>query len=345
MMKKEMFHLLRDTRTLVIVAVMPVVLLLLFGFAVSTEVNNVNVALSVNRHNELTERLASRLESNDYFTFKGLVAGEDIEQALRDGTIEAAVVVDCRQDGQPRYQILVDGSNTTTAQAAVAYLEQVITADNHPSTEVVTTRTLYNPRLKSAYNFVPGIMGMIFIMICAMMTSVAIVGEKESGSMDLLTVSPARPRTVILGKLVPYFLLSCLILVFMLVVSYTLLGLPFSASIVNVVWLTLLYILLSLALGLLISAVASTRVDALMVSGIALMVPIMMLSGMIYPVDNMPLPLQWLSCIVPARWYISALRTFMIQQLPPSAVLPEITILVAMTVAAIFFAIRTLKSR
>ena len=203
----------------------------------------------------------------------------------------------------------------------------------------VITNTLYNPQLKSAYNFVPGIMGMIFILICAMMTSVSIVSEKETGSMDLLLVSPVRPRTIIFGKLVPYFLLSCIILVLMLLLSYTVLGLPFSSSVFNVIWVTILYILLALSLGLLISTLVDNQVAALLVSGVLLMLPVIMLSGMIFPIDNMPVVLQWFSGVIPARWYISAMRTLMIQQLPVSYVLTEITVLAGMAFAVMMLAI------
>ena len=236
-----------------------------------------------------------------------------------------------------KHQIIVDASNTNMAQTSTAYLESVI---NSAASVPVVTTTLYNPQLKSAYNFVPGIMGMIFILICAMMTSVSIVSEKESGTMNLLLVSPVRPWTIILGKLIPYFLLSCIILVLMLLLSYTVLGLPFSASVINVVWVTILYVVLALALGLLISTVASTQVSALLVSGVMFMIPVVLLSGMIFPVENMPLFLQWFSCIVPARWYISAMRVLMIQQLPVGHVLTEVLVLAGMTLGVMTLAIK-----
>ena len=178
-----------------------------------------------------------------------------------------------------------------------------------------------------------------------MMTSVSIVSEKETGTMNLLLVSPVRPRTIILGKLVPYFLLSCIILTLVLALSYTVLGLPFSASVVNVVWVTILYIVLALSLGLLISTIASTQVAALLVSGVMFMIPVVLLSGMIFPVENMPLPLQWLSCIIPARWYISAMRVLMIQQLPVGYVLTEVSVLLGMTLAVLALAIKKFNAK
>lgn len=341
MIRKEALHLLRDFRTLTIVLIMPLVLLLLFGFAISTEVNDIRIVAVVDRHTDETRNLLEDFRANSYFTLLGTVEYRDVEPILRSGEADAAVILRYSGD-ELRSQIIVDAANTYTAQTVTAYIENIL--GDRGAALPVLTRTLYNPQLNSAYNFVPGIMGMIFILICAMMTSVSIVREKESGTMDLLLVSPVRPRTIILGKLIPYFVLSCVILALMLLLSYTVLDIPLSESVFNVIWITLLYIILSLGFGLLISALVSNQVTALLVSGVLLMLPVIMLSGMIFPIENMPLPLQWLSCIIPARWYISAMRTLMIQQLPASYILTEIIILATMATAVLTLAIKKLNS-
>lgn len=341
LVKKEALHLLRDFRTIIVVLVMPVVLLLLFGFAISTEVNNVRVATVVEQHTDQTKQIIDRFRTNPYFTFEGVVAYSDVEDLLREGRVDAAVVFRTR-DGKLEHQVVVDASNTIMAQTATAYLESVISPG--ADTPIVTS-TLYNPRLKSAYNFVPGIMGMIFILICAMMTSVSIVREKETGTMDLLLVSPVRPWTIVFGKLVPYFLLSCVILAFTLVLSYTVLGIPFSFRLFDVIWVTILYVTLALALGLLISTIASTQVAALLISGVMFMIPVILLSGMIFPVENMPLVLQWFSCVIPARWYISAMRVLMIQRLPVGCVLTEVLVLAGMTLLVLALAIKKFNAK
>lgn len=333
--------MLRDFRTIIVVLVMPVVLLLLFGFAISTEVNNVRVATVVEQHTDQTKQVIDRFRANPYFTFEGVVAYSDVEDLLREGRVDAAVVFRTR-DGKLEHQVIVDASNTIMAQTATAYLESVISPG--ADTPIVTS-TLYNPRLKSAYNFVPGIMGMIFILICAMMTSVSIVREKETGTMDLLLVSPVRPWTIVFGKLVPYFLLSCVILAFTLVLSYTVLGIPFSFRLFDVIWVTILYVTLALALGLLISTIASTQVAALLISGVMFMMPVILLSGMIFPVENMPLVLQWISCVIPARWYISAMRVLMIQRLPVGYVLTEVLVLAGMTLLVLALAIKKFNAK
>lgn len=341
LVKKEALHLLRDFRTIIVVLVMPVVLLLLFGFAISTEVNNVRVAIVVEQHTDQTKQIIDRFRANPYFTFEGVVAYSDVEDLLREGKVDAAVVFRTR-DGKLEHQVIVDASNTIMAQTATAYLESVISPG--ADTPIVTS-TLYNPRLKSAYNFVPGIMGMIFILICAMMTSVSIVREKETGTMDLLLVSPVRPWTIVFGKLVPYFLLSCVILALTLVLSYTVLGIPFSFRLFDVIWVTILYVTLALALGLLISTIASTQVAALLISGVMFMIPVILLSGMIFPVENMPLVLQWFSCVIPARWYISAMRVLMIQRLPVGYVLTEVLVLAGMTLLVLALAIKKFNAK
>lgn len=341
LVKKEALHLLRDFRTIIVVLVMPVVLLLLFGFAISTEVNNVRVATVVEQHTDQTKQIIDRFRANPCFTFEGVVAYSDVEDLLREGKVDAAVVFRTR-DGKLEHQVVVDASNTIMAQTATAYLESVISPG--ADTPIVTS-TLYNPRLKSAYNFVPGIMGMIFILICAMMTSVSIVREKETGTMDLLLVSPVRPWTIVFGKLVPYFLLSCVILALTLVLSYTVLGIPFSFRLFDVIWVTILYVILALALGLLISTIASTQVAALLISGVMFMIPVILLSGMIFPVENMPLVLQWFSCVIPARWYISAMRVLMIQRLPVGCVLTEVLVLAGMTLLVLALAIKKFNAK
>lgn len=341
LIKKESLHIIRDPRTMLINIFMPLTLLILFGFAISNEVNTVRIACLVAEHTDATHNIIERFRVNRYFDFKGIISPAEIDPMMKRGEIDAAVVM--RPDrGTLKCQIVVDASNTTIAQSSVIYIRSVLTGDTHKLPFV--TRTLYNPELKSSYNFVPGIMGMIFIMICAIMTSVSIVSEKETGTMDLLLVSPIKPHTIIIGKLVPYFVLSCIILSVMLVMAYTVLGLPPTAQIVHVIWITLLYVVLSLSIGLLVSAIVDNQVAALMVSAVVFMVPIVMFSGMLFPIDNMPLPLQWLSCIIPARWYINAIRMLMIQELPLSYVIKDVLILTAMTAVLLSVAVQKFRS-
>ena len=342
LVKKEALQIVRDRRTMVITIIMPVVLLLLFGFAISTEVSNVRLTAVVERHDDKTREIIERFSVNEYFTFQGLTAADEAENLLRKGETDAVLFLKT-DEGKVNAQIIVDASNTTNAQAITGYVQGVLGSGTSAESPVLTY-TLYNPQMKSAYNFVPGILGMIFILICAIMTSVSIVREKETGTMNLLLVSPAKPSVIILGKLVPYFILSCIILTLMLLISYTVLGLPVSGSIFNVVLVSLLYITLSLSIGLLVSTLVSSQLTALIVSAVGFMIPVIMLSGMIFPIENMPWPLQWLSCLIPARWYVDAMRKLMIQQLDFGLILTNVSVLLSMTVVLLLLSIKKFKT-
>lgn len=341
LVKKETLHVVRDTRTMIIIFLIPIALLLLFGFAISTEVNNIRVMIVSENHTDGTRAIVERLRHNPYFDFQGMVSPINADLQLRKGATDAVVYLRAA-DGAVNSQIIVDASNTTMAQSATAYIQNVIEGKTESPALI---NTLYNPQLKSSYNFVPGIMGMIFILICAMMTSVSIVGEKENGTMSLLLVSPVKPYSIILGKLVPYFILSFAILSVILLLGYTVLGLPASWSIVNVVWVSALYIVLSLSIGLFVSTLVDTQLAALLISAVIFMLPVIMLSGMLFPIDNMPVVLQYISSIVPARWYISAMRKLMVQHLPLHYVMQEVAVLACMTVLILSLAIKKFTKR
>ena len=207
------------------------------------------------------------------------------------------------------------------------------------------TRLLYNPQMKSAYNFVPGIMGLIFIVICAIMTSVSIVREKETGTMEVLLVSPVRPIRIVFAKMIPYFALSCLNLVSILLLARFVLDVPMSGSVAGIVCLSLLYLALALALGLFISTISDRQVTALVISAMLMLMPLIMLSGMVFPIENMPGVLRLLSCVVPARWYIDAIRKLMIEGLPFAAVLGDFLILSVMTVLLVVIALKKFNDK
>lgn len=336
--RKETLHIVRDIRTMMIILLIPVMLLLLFGFAISTEVNSVKLVAVVDRHSDYTRETLENIDQNEYFDFRGVVAPGEVERMLRAGETDAALYLT-----NDKAQIVVDASNPTNAQADAGYVQGVLAGKNIPSP--ILTTTLYNPQMKSSYNFVPGILGMIFILICAIMTSVSIVREKESGTMNLLLVSPVKPLTVIVGKLIPYFILSTAILSLMLSISYTVLGLPLSATVFGVVLISVIYIIMALSIGLLVSTMVSTQLAALIVSAVLFMIPVIMLSGMIFPVENMPVPLQWLSSIIPARWYVEAMRKLMIQQLGLAYVAKDMIILISITAVVLVVALKKLHSR
>ena len=343
LIKKESTHILRDKRTMLIVMLIPIVLMVLFGFAISTEVNNINIAVVAPEHTDGVNDAVQRLDNNDYFTFKGYISPDEIDYYLRSGKVNAVIVFATDYDRRallakqgyetkPIIQLILDASNVNTASTAAVYIQNILLGSDSPQA-MFETRMLFNPQMKSAYNFVPGIMGLIFILVCAMMTSVSIVREKEVGTMEVLLVSPVRPAKIIFAKMIPYFAISCIVLILILLLARYLLDVPMTGGVWGIFSLSLLYLALSLSLGLLVSTIARTQVAALLISAMVMMMPILMLSGMLFPIENLPTFFKVVSNIVPARWYIDAVRKMMIQGLLLSAVWENCAILLGMTVA------------
>lgn len=336
---KEFNHILRDTRTLMVLLVMPVVMIVLFGFALSTEIKDVKVVVLDPSNDAATTRIINQIDASEYFTVTSSANSEEgILQAFQNNTADIALVFEdnfyhrALHDGDGSIQVIVDGSNTNVGSMAVFYVSSIVSSfqkelaqeasmsgtDGAVSAPVrihTSTRMMYNPQMKSAFNFVPGVMGMILMLICAMMTSVSIVREKERGTMEVLLVSPVKPFSVILAKAIPYFVVSALILAIVLCLSVFLIKVPISGSLLWVVLVSLVFILVSLSIGILISTLVSQQEVAILISGMVLMLPTMLLSGMLFPIESMPRVLQWVSYCVPAKWYIEAIRVMMIQGL------------------------------
>lgn len=355
--RKEMLQILRDWRTMLIIILMPIVQIILFGFAISTEVNNVDVAIVAPHYSETVRQMAERLDANSYTSLRpGLLTSTDEAEALmRKGEIHIAVVVDPQIDrilagstvSRCPIELLCDASNPVISRTSATYVSSII-QQCFPSAEApfsVDTHMLYNPQLQSSYIFVPGILGLIILIICTMITASSIVKEMETGTMDLLLVSPVRSTVMIGAKMVPYFLLSCLNLASILLLSKFLLQVPMQGSLLSIVGVSLLYTVLSLSLGILISTVAKTQAQAIIVSGVVLLMPVMMLSGLMFPIESIPTILQYASTIVPARWYIEAMRKLMIEGLPIQEVLTQTGILAGMTVTFLSLALFNLNKK
>lgn len=353
--KKESLHILRDRRTMLIVVLIPIVQMVLFGFAISTEVNNIRIAAVAPDRTDGVKDAAERLAQNDYFTFRGYIENSDIDVLLRSGELDAVVVFAADFDRRmmqaaagipsaPVIQLILDASNVNTAGTAAAYLQNILLG-RESQQSMFETRMLFNSQMRSAFNFVPGIMGLIFIIVCAMMTSVSIVREKETGTMEVLLVSPVRPFKIVFAKMIPYFAISCIVLVMILLLARYLLGVPMSGGIAGIFSLSLLYLILSLSLGLLVSTIADTQVAALLISAMVMMMPVLMLSGMLFPIENLPKFFQAVSCIIPARWYIDAIRKMMIQGMSLAAVWQNCAILFGMTVLLLGVSLRKFNDK
>ena len=342
--KKEALHIVRDPRTMLIVLLMPVVQVLLFGFAMNTEVTDIEVAVVAPHPTEAVRRAVERIAANPYFTFRGCIAATEIDRTLRRGDADAVVVFakdyDRRTEAlkqglaaEPAVQLVFDASNTTTASAGAGYLTSVLLS-GAPGVSAAGTRLLFNPQMKSSYNFVPG-----------RQTFITRHTVKETGTMEVLLVSPVRPLKVVLAKMIPYFALSCFNLASILLLARFVLDVPLSGNLGAIIGVSMLYLALSLAFGLLISTFADRQATALIISGMLILLPIIMFSGLAFPIENMPKVLQPISCIIPTRWYIDAVRKLMIEGLPFGGVLREFSILAAMTALLIAAALRKFNDK
>ena len=341
---KEARHIVRDKRTMLILFGMPTVMMLLFGFAISTDVRNVRTVVVTSQMDHLTQAAVERLSASEYFTITATVATpRDAERMIRHQEADMAVVFGkdfaAKKSG---VQLIVDGADPNMAQQWATYAQQVVA---NPSSSVVNSKMLYNPQMRSAYNFVPAIMGMLLMLVCAMMTSISIVREKERGTMEVLLVSPVRPLMVIIAKAVPYLVLAFAILIVILLMACYVLDVPLVGSLFWIIAVSTLYILLALSLGLLISNVARTQLVALLLSAMVLLMPVVMLSGMMFPVESMPQVLQWAAAVVPPRYYIDAMRKLMIMGVGIGEVVKEVAILAGMTFLFLSVAIAKFKKR
>ncbi len=341
---KEAKHIVRDKRTMLILFGMPIVLMLLFGFAITTDVRNVRTVVVTSSQDHLTRQAVDRLAASEYFVITSTVATpREAELLIRRQKADMAVVFSpdfaSRREG---IQFIVDGADPNMAQQWTNYATGVIA---NADAALVNSKMLYNPQMKSAYNFVPAIMGMLLMLVCAIMTSISIVREKEKGTMEVLLVSPVKPLMIIVAKAVPYLVLAFAILTTILLMGRYVLGVPLQGSIVWIYLVSTIYILLALSLGLLISNIATSQLMALLLSAMVLLMPIVMLSGMLFPIESMPPVLQWISAIVPPRYYIQAMRKLMIMGVGIGEVVREVAILSGMTILLLAVSLLKFKTR
>ncbi len=342
---KETRHILRDKRTMLILFGMPIVQMLLFGFAISTDVRNVRTAVVLTAVDHQAQQMVEKLGANQYFDILYKVhSTSEAERLIRDQKADIAVAFLSKErrmkseesggkseESNGIVQVITDGTDPSMAQMYANYATQILSGENNSLRFTLCSLLLFNPQMQSSYNFVPGIMGIILMLISAMMTSISIVREKERGTMEVLLVSPVRPLMIIIAKAVPYLVLAFVILTSILLIAKYALMVPLAGSLFWIYAVSGLYILLALSLGLLISTVAKTQLVALLMSAMMLMMPCILLSGMIYPVESMPEILQWISAAIPPRYYISAMRKLLVMGVGVDKVLNEIAVLAAMT--------------
>lgn len=357
--KKEFYHIFRDYRTMIILFGMPIVQVLLFGFVITNEIKNAKIAIYDKSKDEVTIAISNKILSSGYFILEKNISNQsEIEQSFKEGEIKQVIIFEDNfasrlfKENIAHVQILADASEPNTANLLVNYTNAIIrdyvnkTIEKPQIMQIVPeVRMMYNENLKGVYMFVPGIMAMILMLVSAMMTSISIAREKELGTMEVLLVSPLKPIQVILGKVTPYFVLSFISGMSILLLGRFVFGVPIHGNAFLLLSITMLFTLLALSLGILISTVSSSQQTAMIISMFALMLPTILLSGFIFPIENMPMPLQIISNIMPPRWFIIILKNIMLKGTGFLYIWKETLILLVMTIFFIVMSAKKYKIR
>lgn len=365
--KKEFYHMFRDRKSLFMLIGVPIVQIIIFGFALTNEVNHANVLVMDYSKDQATQRITCMIEASSYFDVKmdppagrtGLLNQDNLKAAFRTGKIKLAVIfpADFNEDllhlHSAQVQIIADASDPNTATALTGYLKSIIAdyriqllkSSSIPLRIIPDVRMLYNPELKGAPTFVPGVIAFILFLICVTMTSISVVKEKETGTMEVLLVSPFKPALVLIAKAVPYLVLSLLNLTVILLLSVFLLDMPIRGSIILLFLVSTVFIICALSLGMIISTKSKTQQEAFMNAQINIMAPAMLLTGFIFPVENMPFVLQVLANLVPSRWYYIIVKAIMLKGAGLSGIWEAVLILTGMTVFFIWLNIKMFKIR
>lgn len=358
--KKETLHIFRDKRSLFILLAMPIVQLLVFGYAITIDINKINFVVLDESKSSASLQLVSRLSDNKYFDLsKNIHSQSEIEKEFRQGKAKLALIIpsdfgnELQHGGIGKIQLIADASDPNEASIITMYAQQLINHyqqnlwnESKPTFKLsIEQKMLYNPQMISAYNFVPGIMGLILMLICAMMTSISIVREKEQGTMEILLVSPIKPIYIVLAKAVPYLAIAFVDILGILCIAHFIFAVPIVGSLALILLLSTLFLISALSLGLLVSSIAETQQTAMIMSAVGLMIPTMLLSGLIYAIENMPLPLQLFSNLIPAKWFIIALKDVMLKGLGFMAIAKECAILCVIAFVLLFVSIKRFKNR
>lgn len=358
--KKEFKHVFRDKKTLLMLFGMPTAQIILFGFALTNEIKDSKVGILDFSKDHMTTQIAKKIDESKYFNLAADLQNiEEVHHAFQKNEIRAAVVFpanfaeDIQHTNKAQIQIIADASDPNAATSITNYLTNIITeyqmqqrtAVAPPMQIMAEVHMLYNPELKGAPNFVPGVIALVLMLVCTMMSSVSIVKEKELGTMEILLVSPFKPIYIIISKLMPFLIISLFNLAIILILSVTLLDLEIKGNIFLLFFASMLFIITSLAIGLLISTTAKTQQNAMMISLMGMMLPTMLLTGFMFPIENMPLLLRGLSNLVPSRWFFIIIKNVMLKGLGIASIWKELLILTAMCVGLLILSIKKFKIR
>jgi ABC-2 type transport system permease protein len=357
---KEFLQIFRDYRSMAILFGIPIAQIFLFGFALKMDLENAHIAVLNQSGDAASIEFVQKLDASDYFIVDTLLFNDtQIEASFRSGDLREVVVIP--QDFEKNLlnnhtvdiQVIADASDPNTASILVNYVralaldfqkEWIRTSRELPLIKV-QARYRYNEALKSVYMFVPGIFTVILMLVSAMMTSISIAREKELGTMEILLVSPITPPQIIIGKVFPYVLLSFINAAVILLLSAFVFEMPFTGSVLLLMLEALLFILMALSLGIFISTVSNSQQTAMLLSMFVLLLPTLLLSGFIFPVKNMPLILQWLSDIMPGKWFIIIVKSIMLKGGGIAEVWKETLIIFGMTLFFIGASVKNFNIR
>jgi len=357
---KEFYHIFRDVRTMVILFGMPVVQVLIFGFAISTEIKDAQIAILDYSKDHMSMELSNKIISSDYFILsENLQHESQIETIFKAGKVKEVIIFGdqfarkMEKEKNASIHIIADASDPNTANLLVNYTTGIIQdymmdkmGERAPPIKINTEyKMLFNPEIKSVFMFVPGTITVLLMLVSAMMTSISIAREKELGTMEVLLVSPLKPIQIVVGKVIPYVVFSFINAITILILAFFVFGMPVQGSLVLLLAESLLFIVMALALGIFISTIAKNQQTAMMVSMFALLLPTLMLSGFIFPIENMPMPLQWLCNIMPTKWFIIILKDIMLKGVGLSHIWQETLIIFGMTIFFIGLSVKKFKIR
>ncbi|MCD6342179.1 MAG: ABC transporter permease [Spirochaetaceae bacterium] len=356
MIRKEFRQVFRDPHTLGILLLVPMLLLVLFGYAISMDVDNIVVGVLDNDKSPESRRITELFQVLDVFSpGESPTSPAEAEEALVDGRLNAALVIpsgfgrDLEAGKSPSLQLLIDGSNVLVASTAQGYIDAMFfdlslrldTEWRVPTAAGAATftppidfrpRTWFNPELRSTVFLIPGLIAFIMVITAVLSTALSVVREKEKGTMEMLDASPLSSTTLIIGKTVPFMVISMLETVLILIAGRFLFGVGIMGSISLLLGITFLFLLSCLGIGLLISTVVDTQQSAFLLATIVIVLPTLILSGFIYPIRNMPLPVQAVTFLIPARYFITAERALMIRGAGAGSIWPQSVVLLGFSI-------------
>ncbi len=359
MIRKEFRQVFRDPHTLGILLLVPMMLLVLFGYAISMDVDNIVVGVLDNDKSPESRRITELFRVLDAFSpGESLLSPDEAEEALVDGRLNAVLIIppefgrDMEAGRIPSVQLLIDGSNVLVASTTQGYVDamffdlslrlntewRVPTADGDATfTPPIDfrPRTWFNPELRSTVFLIPGLIAFIMVITAVLSTALSVVREKEKGTMEMLDASPLSSTTLIIGKTIPFMVISMLETVFILIAGRFLFGVEISGSISLLLGISFLFLLSCLGIGLLISTVVDTQQSAFLLATISIVLPTMILSGFIYPIRNMPIPVQAVTFLIPARYFISAERALMIRGAGAVSIWPQSVVLLGFSIVTL----------